>query len=328
MGPAAGGLEVDAARHHLRLVGDEDILEQQGARHRPTHAEGVPVADDAQAGRVSRHRHVQRVPHRQLGLGLRAKHAVVVRRAGQRGEDLLAVDAPAAADARRSGAERRPSGGGGAAFGKRLRVDRPVPDHSLIVDRAVPVVLGALRGRHVEVVGQGAGPQHRAGVHVVGEGGGAAVLAEGSRDDRIGPEVGAAAAEFLRHAKPEQAACPQIGIVLVRKARLAIVALGALSETRPKRFHELDQGQLPGVQRVGRTDHRVAWIAHRAMDSIRNSSGVTRAAFPPAPRRRRRAPRCSGAGAGRNGRGYGGRRPRWRRWSRGNSRRTRAAPFR
>src|SRR5256886_14198439 len=43
---------------------------------------------------------------------------------------------------------------------------------------------------------------------------------------------------------------------------LAIVALGALSETRPERFHELDQGQLLGVQRVGRTDHRIAWIAH------------------------------------------------------------------
>src|SRR2546422_4862942 len=64
----------------------------------------------------------------------------------------------------------------------------------------------------------------------------------------IGSQVGAAAAEFLRHAKPEQAGCPQVGVVLVREARLAIVALGALGETRPERFHERSEEHTSELQ--------------------------------------------------------------------------------
>ena len=57
---------------------------------------------------------------------LGAQHAVVVGRARQRGEDLLAVDEEAAVDRPRLGAERHHAGRGGAALRERLRIDGAV----------------------------------------------------------------------------------------------------------------------------------------------------------------------------------------------------------
>ena len=65
-------------------------------------------------------------------------------------------------------------------------------------------------GGHLEVVGEQPGPQRRAGVHVEGQRGRAAVLAERRRHQRVGPEVGAEAAVALR-ARTARAGRPRAG---------------------------------------------------------------------------------------------------------------------
>jgi hypothetical protein len=120
--------------------------------------------------------------------------------AGERGEDLLAVDLPAAVRAGRGRAERRLAGGRGASLREGLGVDRTFLHHAREVQPAMTLVLRALLRGHLQVVGEQARPQRGAGVHVEGERGGAAVLAERRRNERIGLEIRAFAAVLRRHA--------------------------------------------------------------------------------------------------------------------------------
>src|SRR5512135_1122216 len=193
-------------------------------------------------------------------------------RAGERREDLLAVDRPAAGDLRRERAEGRFAGSRGAALGERLSVDRPVLHYAPEVQRAVRLVLALLLRCHVEVVGKDPGPQRRAGVHVEGEGGCAAVLADRRGDDGVAAQVGTHAAESLRHAQPEQAGRAQIVVILEWEARLAVVARGARGEFRSERLGDLYQIALAGDERIVRSGHRIARVnAHRLPWRMRRS---------------------------------------------------------
>ena len=124
-------------------------------------------------------------PSRALG----AKHAVVVGGAGQRGEDLLAVDEEAAVDRLRLGAERDGAGRGRAAFGERLRIDRAALEDALVVHAAAARVRARDRRRSCQVVGERARPQGRADMHVPRQRSRAAVAAELGGGEAIGPEI-------------------------------------------------------------------------------------------------------------------------------------------
>jgi hypothetical protein len=87
------------------------------------------------------------------------EHAVIVGVARKRGEDLLAVDDPAALDRAGLRLEGGAAGRRGAAFRERLRIDRAVGDDAAVVQRAPALVRGAGRRVHVEVVGERARPQ-------------------------------------------------------------------------------------------------------------------------------------------------------------------------
>src|SRR5882672_104615 len=185
-----------------------------------------------------------------------------MRRAGERGEDLLAVDAPAPVDTRRRGAEGRAPGGRRASLGEGLGVDGAFIDYLFEMNRTMGVVLGTLRRRHVQIVRQRARPEGGAGVHVEGEGGSPAVLAQRRGHERIGLEVGPAAAEFLRHAQAEEARRAQLGVVFVRKARFVVVAGGAFGEAGAERLCLADQIPLPGGKRIAGPHDRIVRLAH------------------------------------------------------------------
>ena len=110
----------------------------QRARDRAAHAERVPVAHHRDALGLGGDGEIERVAAAGgVALGaLGAQHAVVVGRARQRGEDLLAADEEAAVDGLGLGAEGRRAGCRRAAFGEGLRVDGAVADDALVVQAA------------------------------------------------------------------------------------------------------------------------------------------------------------------------------------------------
>ena len=150
--------------------------------------------------------------------------------ARERGKDLLAVDEPAALDRFCLGAERDAARRGRAAFRERLRIDRAVVDDALVMHGAPPLVLVAGGGVHVEVVGQRAGPQRRADMHVPGQRGGAAIAADLGGSQRVGLVVGAEAAVLLRNGDAEQAGAVQVLVVLGGEFRFAVVGGRASGE--------------------------------------------------------------------------------------------------
>src|SRR5581483_1583808 len=101
-----------------RILLDKDILEQQRSRYGAAHAKGIPIADDGNALGLCGYRKVKRVAARRLlAFGdLGAEHAVVIRMAGERCEDFLAVDDPPAFDRLRLRAEGDAARGRRAAF--------------------------------------------------------------------------------------------------------------------------------------------------------------------------------------------------------------------
>ena len=232
MRPAHRRLEIDAARHQRRILRHEHVLEQQRARDRAAHAQRIPVADHGHAVGLGRYREVKRVAaggffaFHDLG----AEHAVIIGVARKRSKDLLAVDDPAALDRLCLGAEGDAAGRGRAAFRERLRIDRAVVDDALVVHRAAALVLGAGGGVHVEIVGQRAGPQRRADMHVPGQRGRAAIAADLGGGQGIGLVVGAEAAMLPGNGDAEQAGAMQIPVILGREFRVAIVGRRAACE--------------------------------------------------------------------------------------------------
>ncbi len=260
--PAHRRLVVHAARHELLDIAHEHIVEQDVARHRAAHAERIPVAADRESRRIGGHGDVHRVARGAIGLVFGAQHAVVVRGAGQGGEDLLAVEQPAALDLGCGRAERRLAGRGRAAFGKRLRVDLALLDDALEVHGAIGFMLLAIGRRHVERFGQGAAPHRGARVHVERECGGAAIPADGCGDDAIGGEISAQPAVLLRYAQPKQPGIAQIVVVLEWKTRFTIVLGGARGELLlAQRFGQCHQAALLVSEGIAIADDRRRDIA-------------------------------------------------------------------
>src|SRR5581483_6490471 len=142
----------------------------------------------------------------------------------------------AALDGLRLGAESHAAGRGRATFGERLRIDRAALNDPLVVDRPPPLVFGSRCRVHVEVVGEWAGPQRRADMHVPGQRGGAAITADVGGSERIGLVVGAKSAMLLRDGYPEQAGAVQILVVLGREFGIAVVGRGAVRENHLAQF--------------------------------------------------------------------------------------------
>ena len=94
------------------------------------------------------------------------------------------------------------------------------------------LVLVAGGGVHVEVVGQRAGPQRRADMHVPGQRGGAAIAADFGGGQRIGLVVGAEPAVLPGDGDAEQAGAVQVPVVLGREFRVAVIGRGAAREHR------------------------------------------------------------------------------------------------
>ena len=264
-GQRGRGAEVDAVRHQQLALRHEHVLHQQRARDRAAHAERVPVADDADARRVRRDREIERVAAaRVLALGaLGAQDAVVVGRARERGEDLLAVDQKAAVDRLRLGAERCRARRRRAAFGEGLRIDRAVLDDAAVVRAARRVVRGALRGAHLQIVGERAGPQRGAHMHVPRERGRAAVAAKLGGGETVGAERCAEPAMFLRHADAQQPFGVHVAEILDREGRVAVVLRGAGREhARAEAARLVDQRGFFVAEPEGirREDRRVAVV--------------------------------------------------------------------
>ena len=62
------------------------------------HAKRVPVADHTHALGIGGNGEIHRIAAAEILFLFGAEHAVIVGRAGERGEDLLAIDDPAALD--------------------------------------------------------------------------------------------------------------------------------------------------------------------------------------------------------------------------------------
>ena len=106
-------------------------------------------------------------------------------------------------------------------------------------------------GRHVEIVGQDARPEHRLAVHVVRQRGHRAEARQLGRDVHVVLEARAHAAVALRDAEPEQACLAQLRVVLEREGRLAVVARRALGERRAELVHKRERALADAGLRHG-----------------------------------------------------------------------------
>jgi hypothetical protein len=222
-------LKIDTARHQRRVFRHERVLEQQRARHRATHAQRIPIAHHGYAVGFGRHRKVERVAAGGLFAfdDFGAEHAIVIGVARERGKNLLAVDEPAAFDRLRLGAERDATGCRRAAFREWLRVNRAILDNAFVMYAAPAFMFGPGDSVHLEIVGQRAGPQRRADMHIPGQRGGTAIAADLGSRQRIGLVVGTEAAVLSRDRDAEQVGAMQVPVILDRKSRVAIVGRGA-----------------------------------------------------------------------------------------------------
>jgi len=83
-------------------------------------------------------------------------------------------------------------------------------------------------------------------MHVEGQRGRAAPPAQLGREEAIGGEIGAEPAMLLRHAQREQTGRAQIGVILERKTRLAVVDRGARAKAfAAELFGDRHQLSLP-----------------------------------------------------------------------------------
>ena len=105
----------------------------------------------------------------------------------------------------------------------------------------------AHRRGHRHAVGDRAHHQHRQTVHVEGERCGGIALRQLLRYEAVGFIVGSEPAIALGHAEAEEPLGAQIGIVVKRKGRVAVVAVGAPTEALAgQTVGKGDQFALPG----------------------------------------------------------------------------------
>ena len=119
-------------------------------------------------------------------------------------------------------------------------------------------------GRHVELVGQDARPEHGLAVHVVRQRGGGAEARELDRDVHVVLEARAHAAVARGDAEPEQPRVAQLGVVLEREGGRAVVARGAFGEAGAELAYSANARSRGGatavtvaaVERLGRRSRR------------------------------------------------------------------------
>ena len=88
-------------------------------------------------------------------------------------------------------------------------------------------------GRHRHVIGDRAHHQHDEAVHVEGESRRGIALRQLLRNQAVGLVIGPEPAIAFGHAQAEEPLAAEIGIVVERKRRIAVVALGARGEALP-----------------------------------------------------------------------------------------------
>jgi len=223
-------------RHEHVLV--EDVGVAAGAQ-----AEAVaPGVDHAQARRARLHDRVGRLAARRRVAGRqRDRGDQVAQRGPAGGEDLVAVDPPAAV--------RRGRGRGRRAAARdaaQLRlghhaVDQPAVGRERPADRGEQRLgPGALLGRPPDQLNQHAGRER----------GGAVAARQVLLCQRHRKDVGALAAVLARHDQAQVAGDVQVGVVFGGEAAVAIVPVRALGEARRQVIRQRDHAPLWGCECV------------------------------------------------------------------------------
>ena len=103
--------------------------------------------------------------------------------------------------------------------------------HLAVLGGPQRLVALACGGGHRHVIGNGAHHQHGQAVHVEGERRRGIALRQLLGDQAVGFIVGPEPAIAFRHAQAEQPLAAQVGIVVERKGRVAVVAVGTRRKT-------------------------------------------------------------------------------------------------
>ena len=157
---------------------------------------------------------------------LRAEETVVVRGAGERGENLLSVDDPSAVDSLRRRSERDFPCRGAARLGKGLGIHSAISDHAPVVDGAAALVTGPLLLRHVQLIREWAGPQRGRGVHIERQCGRPAPAPKLRGDPRISGVTCAKAAVLLWHRDTKKPRLAHVVVVGKWERSLAVPFVG------------------------------------------------------------------------------------------------------
>ena len=249
-GQRVRGLIEAAGRQPFVLDGDEDPVEHQRAAQRGPHAERVPLPHDAQPLAGGRHTEEPDA----LVAGHPGDDVVDVRRLRQRGEDLAPGDQIAAVDRLRQGGDAL-GRAGCVALAERLGVECAAVDDALVQQPPAGVERGAFVGGPRQVVGDLTGEQHRDAVHVEGQRGRGCVTTELVAHPAVVGEARPETTPRRRDAQREEPGLAEVGEVVVREARLAVVAFGSLGE------HGAELGgrgdERPAVGRV--TQRIISW---------------------------------------------------------------------
>ena len=104
------------------------------------------------------------------------------------------------------------------------------------MEGAAGLVLGAGGGVHLQVIGEQAGPEGGADMHVPGQRGGAAMAAEFGGGEAIGAEISAQAALLARDADTEPAFGVHVAVIVDGESGLAVPFGGARGEDAGAEF--------------------------------------------------------------------------------------------
>ena len=154
-------------------------------------------------------------------------HVVDVGCVAERGEDLLAADQETAVDRLRDGGDAR-GGAPAQAFGEGLAVQQVTRDHA--VEQELAACSSSSSSSPLRPSSSAIGPASR---HVAVCMLNVSAVApqwrpSSSATERVGDEVGTEPAVPLGHAQAVEAGVAQIGEVLVRERRIAVVLRGAV----------------------------------------------------------------------------------------------------
>src|SRR5438874_1779121 len=244
----------EAGRQHLRVVGNEHVVEHHVAADCGAHPHRVPIAGEGHARRVLGNLQIERALDPGLVAEPNSGRGVIRGVTSVRDKELPPVDDVAALDLSRRGAEA-PAADGERRVGLalldglavRLSVKGAILDDLAVLGGAERLVTIALARRHRHIVGDRAHHQHRETVHVEGKRRRGIALRQLLRHQTVGFVVGPEPAIAFGHAEAKEPLGAEIGIVLERKGRVAVVAIGALGEALARQMAGTgDQFALPG----------------------------------------------------------------------------------